>query len=326
VRALVLGGNGFVGTAIVSELSAAGVEVRIGSRRPGARNDGVERLRVDATDRRQVSEALRGVDVLINCVTGSSRSISDSASVIVDCMIASGCNRLIHMSSMAAFGDASGVVDDASALGTGGGWYAEAKRFAEQTIKELVPAGAVVHVLRPGCVHGPGSALWVERVGDWLVQRRLGDLGAAGDGWSNLVDVRDVARVVVAATMDPHAAGWVPVNIVAPDSPRWNVYLKDFALLLDAVPVARIGPRRLAFESRCAALPLRVWERLAPRLRVPLRYAPPAIPPSLIKLLSRQLRLLAPTADGLLGGKWTTYTDGLRQSVDWYRSIRCGGE
>src|SRR5206468_2109085 len=82
------------------------------------------------------------------------------------------------------------------ALLASSGWYGRAKGEAEDILAGY--EGGTVRV-RPGCVGGAGSELWVGCVGRLLKSGRLGDLGAAGDGWSDLVAVDDVCTAIIAS-------------------------------------------------------------------------------------------------------------------------------
>lgn len=323
MRVLVLGGAGFVGRRVVAQLQqAGGFEVSSASRHPRAM-PGVRTLSLDARDSEALRGALRDHDALVNCVTGSGPDILANARSLLQALPGSGCVRLVHMSSMAAFGEIDGDIDDETPLGSGGGWYAQAKRDAELQVSTLAGAAMGVALLRPGCVHGPGSHLWVERVGDWLRQRRLGDLGVIGDGWSNLVHVDDVARATLRAlqvalpTESP-----LRVNLAAPDSPRWNDYFTALAVALGTTPVRRIHPRQLQLDAYLAAVPLRLWERMAPRLGVSPSLVPPALPPSLLKLFAQYRRLRSTQATQGLGLRWTSFSDGVIDSARWYRASR----
>ena len=50
-------------------------------------------------------------------------------------------------------------------------------------MREAMAGGLDAAILRPALVYGRGSALWSERVARLLRAGRLGDLGAAGDGF-----------------------------------------------------------------------------------------------------------------------------------------------
>ena len=119
-------------------------------------------------------------------------------------------------------------------------------------------------VFRPGCEYGPGGELWSRRVAKWLLARRLGDLGAAGDGYCNLVHIDDLVHAVLLSLRRPAAVGQI-FNLAAPDPPTWNEYLVKYAIALGAVPVKRISKRALALETKILAIPLKMLEIGTPK-------------------------------------------------------------
>lgn len=317
MKVLVLGGAGFVGRQVVIALQEAGLQVCVASRSIST-VPGCEVVKADATRPDTLVRAMQGCDAVVNCVTGSANSIVRSAHGVLNAIRSSRCGILIHMSSMAAYGDILGDVMDDTPLGLGGGWYAQAKREAESVLAQAAQEGCKVVMLRPGCVYGPGSHLWLLRVAKWLHQGRLGDLGAAGDGWSNLVHINDVAQAVLAG-LRISPGPLLCANLSAPDSPRWNGYFIALAKALGATPVRRIGPQQLKLDAYIAAAPLRAWERVAPRLGLSAQWSPPALPPSLLSLFSQGRRLRSEVIVREMGLSWTPFELGVLQSANWYR-------
>ncbi len=84
MRVLVLGGTGFVGRAISKRLNEVqGVETIIGARNRVSIDDG-EFVSVDATNSVSLFDAFSDIDVVVNCVTGSAKTIRDNAAAIID--------------------------------------------------------------------------------------------------------------------------------------------------------------------------------------------------------------------------------------------------
>ena len=194
MRVLILGATGYIGSRLMSHLQADGRFDPIGAARRGRQGS----LHLDTRDQHALTQALSASDAVVNCVAGSARAIAEGAQVLARAACAARVPAVVHLSSMAVFGDREVSVHEDSPLGDVPGWYAQAKQAAEAAMTALAhnvtgPGGGVrVTVLRPGCVWGPGSTLWVDRIARWLVQGRLGDLGAAGDGWTHGVTVDDV--------------------------------------------------------------------------------------------------------------------------------------
>lgn len=314
MRVLILGGTGHVGSRLCAMLQASGwaspVSASVRRRPPG-----VESLRVDSRDRTALRAALRGIDAVVNCVAGDAASIAGGAKALAQAAQDAGCARVVHLSSMAVYGAAEGRIDEMAPLDPSLGWYARAKCEAERHIATVAQAGGTAVILRPGCVWGPGSQLWVGRIGRWLRAGRLGDLGIGGDGWTNGVHVDDVCEAVMASlrVTEPGAQTY---NLAAPDSPRWNEYFVDLALAIGATPVRRIGPRRLRLDAWLAGPPLKAGELLLARLgRSGL---PDPLPPGLLGLWERHLLLDASAATQGLGLQWTPYAASVRQSAAWF--------
>ena len=204
MRVLVLGATGHIGLRLMETLeSTPGVLPSGASRGRSMSPAGLDAMRVDTRDAASLAAALRGFDAVVNCVAGSAPAISEGSLRLVQACQSAGCARIVHLSTMAVYGQAEGLVREDAPLDPGTGWYGRAKCEAETHLRSFARAGGQTVILRPGCVFGPGSELWVGRTGRWLQSRRLGDLGPAGDGWSNLVHVDDVCQAVVAALQLP---------------------------------------------------------------------------------------------------------------------------
>jgi nucleoside-diphosphate-sugar epimerase len=320
MRVLVLGGSGYVGSRLCLMLSDSGWAIPLsGSSR--SRAAGVENVRVDTTDAAALALALNGVDAVVNCVAGSAAAIAQGAQTLVQACLTAGCKRIVHLSSMAVYGRLEGAVREEAPSDPSLGWYARAKCEAEAHMAAFARAGGTVVMLRPGCVWGPGSDLWVGRIAGFLRAGRLGDLGAAGDGWSNLVHVDDVCTCVLAALRLPQPQGEIRTyNLAAPDSPRWNEYFVDLALAIGATPVRRIAPLQLRLDALLAGPPLKLAQLGLARLGLPSHALPDALPPGLLGLWERHVWLDARSAERDLGLRWTPYPDALIQCAAWYLS------
>ncbi len=327
-RVIVLGASGFLGRHVLAALAASDWAAPVAvSRRPhalsrvppprDARGDGgdtcdpaapasTERLACDATRPAELLRLLEGADAVVNCTAGSP---ADAVAVARALARAPAACRIVHVSSMAVYGPATGLVDEAAPLPDDLRGYGGAKIAAERALSEH-PNHVV---LRPGCIFGPGSGQWTLRIARLLRARRLGDLGAAGDGACNLAPLDDVAAAVLVALRRPVAG--MAFNVAMPNPPSWNAFLVRFAIALDATPVARVPARQLRLEARLA-LPLHAaalaLRRVSPRAAARV---PDALTPSLLALLRQDITLDHRRADRLLGFSRTPLGAALAQAA-----------
>jgi nucleoside-diphosphate-sugar epimerase len=313
MKVLVLGGTGYIGSRLMALLAQAdGLTPVAASRRGG----------IDTRDPASMEQALQGMDAVVNCVAGSADAIARGARVLVEAAQRSGRPRIVHLSSMSVYGALEGEITEASPRDPSIGWYAKAKCEAEDVIADY-EGGAVM--LRPGCVWGPGSELWVGRIGRLLFARRLGDLGAAGDGWANLVAVDDVCTAIAASLRVATTPGLPRVfNLASPDSPRWNDYFVDLALAIGACPVARLSARRVKLDARLLGPALKVLEIAAKKAGRKASRLPDPLPPGLLGVFERHLHLRGELAQRELGIAWTPYERTLRECAAWFRVAHPG--
>lgn len=321
MKVLILGGSGYIGTRLCAALAESGWATPVSaSRRSTA---GADAVQLDTRDAAALESALRGADAVVNCVAGSAAAITEGAHALARASARAGCGRIVHLSTMSVYGTLEGDVREGAPRDPSIGWYARAKCEAEDALSRFAGEGGSLVVLRPGCVWGPGSDLWVGRMGRLLAAHRLGDLGVAGDGWSNLVAVGDVCAAIMASLRLPVREGTPRVyNLAAPDSPRWNDYFVDLALAIGATPVARIGRRRLELDARLAGPPLKILQMLAARAGVAPHRLPDPLPPGLLGVFERHLRLRSERAERELGLSWTPYAEALAASAAWFLASR----
>jgi len=229
----------------------------------------------------------------------------------------SGLRRIVHLSSMAVYGPATGVVDETTALRPDGA-YGRAKADCEAIVREFVAAGGDAVVIRPGCVYGPGGQQWVGRIARWLRAGRLGELGEQGDGYCNLTFNDDLANAVLASLTAPNIAGEA-FNVADADPGPWNQYFLRLGQAIGA-PARRISRLRLQMETTVFAPPLQVAKLVGRRIGLPPAFFPEPVPPSLGRLWRQRMRLDSTKADSLLSFPRTPVQQGVAQAADWFRS------
>jgi 2-alkyl-3-oxoalkanoate reductase len=271
--------------------------------------------RADGDDPNALKQLLEGVDAVANCVTGDGAYVLSNARRLFTCVAsASDKPRIVHLSSMTVYGSATGWVSENSELLANLGPYSQAHCAAERLAKHYERSV----VLRPGVEYGPNCIPWCARVAQWLQARRLGDLGALGDGYCNLVYIDDLVAAVLQALRQPDIEGQ-SINVAAPNPPTWNEYFIAFACALRAVPVRRVTRRWLDVESCVFAPPLKLMEKLAQRARVQASWLPPAIPRSLLTLCRQDIRMRLDLAQRHLKPRWTSLDVGVESAAAWCR-------
>lgn len=312
---LVIGAGGFIGGRVTAALAAAdwARPVRGVHRRPAGGAGALEHRTVEATRVESVGAAMRDVGAVVNCVAGDSATIVSSAQALAKAAAAATPPpRIVHLSTMSVYGSATGEVDESTPLRGDIGPYSVAKIAAEEALSSY----SDVIMLRPGVVFGPGSPQWSERIARLLLSRRLGDLGAAGEGYCNLVHVDDVALAVVRA-LEQERLSARALNLAVPDPPTWNEALAVYARALRAPALRAISPLRLKVETRLFAPPLKVAEIGARAVGFGGAGLPPPIPPSLLQLMAQKMRLDSRNARSALGIAFRDVGRTLGDSAAW---------
>jgi nucleoside-diphosphate-sugar epimerase len=315
---LVLGGGGFIGRHLITALAGTDWAIPLASGRSAAGPGGAQAqwLRLDATDETALTNALQRVDGVVNCIAGNADTMTGSARVLIGAARRMQTPpRIVHLSSIAVYGPATGLVEESATL-VGVDPYARAKIITEQVSAGYGP----LVILRPGIVYGPGGSQWTARIARLLFSRRLGDLGAAGDGYCNLLYVGDLVTAIAQALRLPGVTGKT-FNLAMAQPPTWNEYFVRFAQALGAVPVLRIGRRRLQIEAKLLAPPLKIAEVLAARAKIRGLDMPEAIPPSLLRLCRQEIRMNVTAAEESLQLTWTNLHEGLQHSALWCRQL-----
>ncbi len=185
----VLGGTGYLGSACVRKLMAAGWEVRVVCRRPGQSSAGCETAVADVRDAAALASAFEGVRAVVNAVglyvqhgdeTFEAVHVRGAANAGAAAGKA-GAERLVHV---------SGIGADARSRSA----YVRARAEGEQAARAAF-AGA--DIVRPSVLFGPGDGF----LGSLDALTRFAPVVPLfGDGTTRLqpVFVDDVAAAVAA--------------------------------------------------------------------------------------------------------------------------------
>lgn len=198
MRALVTGGGGFLGQAIVRRLIARGDNVRSLQRSaaPTLEEWGVDCVRGDLTDLAQVQAAAEGCDLIFHVaakagVWGAFDDYYRANVVGTDNVLAAcrklGISKLVYTSSPSVVftgHDEQGIDESVPYPKTYLTHYPQTKAMAEQRVLAANGATLSTVALRPHLIWGPGDNHLVPR----LIQRaKSGRLRRVGQG-ENLVD------------------------------------------------------------------------------------------------------------------------------------------
>ena len=308
-RIVVLGAGGFIGRRIVAALAAGDWAQPVAALRSPRPGGDVEQVTVDATSADSLRAALAGADGVVNSIAGPPETLRANAEALFGLLpTLPRAPRVVHLSTMSVYGSATGRVGEDHPLRADLGDYGAAKAAAEA----LVPPAAGVVVLRPGIVYGPDSPLWSGLIGRLLLARRLGGLGAAGDGICNLVHVDDVAAACVLALRSDTLRGQA-CNLAVPEAPTWNGYFAAYAAALGVVPTPVIPPWRLALELKLYGPLLKLAELALREARVP-----PPIRPWLMAECRQRQQLVVRVALQRLGWQPRPLATGLAETARWF--------
>jgi len=198
VIALVTGGGGFLGRAIVDRLVARGDTVRTLARGdyPELRDRGVEAIRGDVADPAQVNRAVAGCDVVFHVAAKAgvwgpwaeyhNANVVGTRNVIAACRN-HGVGRLVFTSSPSVVyggGDIEGADESLPYPDRYSTAYAATKAESERLVLAANEANLATVALRPHLIWGPGDNHLIPRI---IARGRAGRLRRVGRR-PNLVD------------------------------------------------------------------------------------------------------------------------------------------
>jgi uncharacterized protein YbjT (DUF2867 family) len=256
--AVVFGGTGFLGRAIVARLAAEGARVRVAARRPEAAAGAaapagaakIERVAADLRDAAAVARAAEGADWLVNAV-GLYRERGDETFRAIHVDGARNLAAAAARGGAEALVQISGIGADPASRSP----YVRARAAGEAAVREAFPAATI---LRPSVLFGPGDDFFTSLAG---ILRRAPVFPLFGDGATRLqpVYVADAADAVHRALSRPDARG----RIYELGGRQSYSYRRLIELVM-----AQIGVRRPLLP-----LPFALWE-LQARLLAPLPNPP----------------------------------------------------
>jgi dihydroflavonol-4-reductase len=215
MKAFLTGSTGFIGGRVAQALGRRGDQVVALVRSPDkAAGLEAELVPGDLGDRDAIRRGLEGCDACFHVaavyevgVPKSQRPAMYEANVrgtenVLDAAIEAGVPRIVHVSTVNAFGNTRGeVVDETYARDEADGfvsYYDETKYRSHQLALERIAAGAPIVIVQPGGVYGPGDH---SLVGDIIEQASTGKLRAKAfpEMGMNLAHVDDIADGILLA-------------------------------------------------------------------------------------------------------------------------------
>jgi dihydroflavonol-4-reductase len=217
MKALVLGGTGFIGGQIVRAALTAGYGVRVLRRRHavGALSDvahAIEWVQGDLDDLEVLTEGAEGCEVVFHAAAYYPQSSHDiprqvayaegQMGRVLEATHRAGVQRLVYTSSLTTVGPPSqpGRLADERDFytpGSSGSAYYEVKFAMERMALRAAAEGLPAVILLPTAVLGPGDVK--PTTGQVLVEVARGRVPVYLDGAFNVVDGRDVAAAHLAA-------------------------------------------------------------------------------------------------------------------------------
>ncbi|MDP2343361.1 MAG: NAD-dependent epimerase/dehydratase family protein [Deltaproteobacteria bacterium] len=224
MKALVTGGGGFLGKAIVKMLVDRGDDVVVLGRSeyPEVKALGATTIKGDVADAAIVKDAVRDIDVVFHVaakagVWGDAADY-DSANIqgtqnVIDACLARGVSRLVHTSSPSVTFDGGDAVNADESLPYPSKHLYHYGRTKAEAERRVLGANAQPHkkgptlllttALRPHIIYGPGDPHILPRM---VARHRQGRLRIVGDG-TNKIDVTYVDNAAHAHLLAADALG-----------------------------------------------------------------------------------------------------------------------
>jgi dihydroflavonol-4-reductase len=205
MTALVTGGTGFLGRAIVQRLVGAGDRVRGLARSDASSGElgvlGAEPVRGDVLDLEALTAAMRGCDAVYHAAGANAFCMLDPTPLfevnvrgsenVVRAAARAGVRRVVYTSSAATLGEASGTVgsEESPHRGSFLSAYERSKFEAERAVFETArETGVEVVSVNPASVQGPGRTTGSAKL---LLDYLNGRIKAIVDSRLSLVDIAD---------------------------------------------------------------------------------------------------------------------------------------
>lgn len=274
MKALVTGGGGFLGGAIVRLLLAKGASVRNFSRGayPELEKLGVECLRGDLADTAAAAAACRGCDTVFHVAAKVGmwgayedfrRTNVDGTASLLAAARDAGAARFVFTSTPSVIspggGDVDGWDESAPYPVKYDSFYAKTKAAAERLVLEADSPQFSTAALRPHLIWGPG---WDHMISTIVARGRAGRLRRIGD-FNKLIDVTYIddaaqAHWLAAQKLTPGSACAGKAYFISQGDPRPNWDIVNMILAAAGVPLVTSRVPYAAARAAAAVLEA-VW-------------------------------------------------------------------
>lgn len=324
-RLAVTGASGLLGGNLAAELLKAGHEV-VATRRARTKVAHLDDLAIewrpaDLADRDSLARAFDGCEAVFHCAgtVGGERAVTPGVrdtnvggtQRVIDACLAAGVSRLVHTSSVSAIGLATnGVACDETAR-----WnfdedtglldaYAVTKHEAEELVRRAAAGALDAVIVNPTFMLGPRDA--GPSSGALIVSIAKGRVPGWTPGYNNFVDVRDVARGMIAAW----ARGRRGERYIL--GGHEMTYRECFEAI---ARVAGVRPPRFGLPYPLAKVVGRVGDVLEARGRRTLLNSP-----RVEYLYTKRFRFRSSKAAEELGYSYGPLEPAIRDALDWFRT------
>lgn len=236
MKIVVFGAGGFIGGWICEYLAIdKDVElvacVRSWASAVRLARRGLKISRADIEDESSYSALIAGADAVINASVPEPDKEPQAVLHLYKACAAAGVKKFIQFSSIAVYGDQTGVIDESQELQPTNE-YGRAKAEAERLLIASSVANTQIVILRPTIVYGPFSENWTVRYARRISYATWRPMGWAANGFCNLVHGADVAKAAIQACFVPSSAQSLILNVNGPEIVTWNDYIASFGAAL----------------------------------------------------------------------------------------------
>jgi len=324
MKTLITGATGFVGSAVLRQLLAAGHDVRVLARSKSDRRNltglPVEIVCGDLTDRQSLDQGMKGCSTLFHVAADYRLWVPEAEEMyeinvvgtrnIMHAALNAGIKRVVYTSSVATLGftqDGSPADEETpSSLKDMIGHYKRSKFMAEEEVRRLAEEeGLPVVIVNPSTPVGPRD-IKPTPTGRIIVDAASGRMPAYVDTGLNLVHVDDVAIGHLLALEHGRVGDRYILG-------AHNMTLKEIfcaiATITGRVPPKICLPHPLVFPIACAS---EAWAHLVTRRE-------PRVTLNGVRLARKKMFFSTEKARRLLGFNPRPVEEALRDAVSWFR-------